>query len=120
MKVFKHIGDNGSCIIITSTNLEMAENLIRLKLNNIGLKDEKTNVSEIEHACTQSSLVHIDVQIEPETEPETENPLGKDIFNIIQNNIDIEEGHWGWGGQEYILTNISTAVELIIKRVHQE
>jgi len=60
MKIFKHTGENGSCVIISCDNIKIAKKFIRSKLDSIGLKDESLNVFEIEYACSQSSLIHID------------------------------------------------------------
>jgi len=46
--------------------------------------------------------------------------LKQDIFDIIQDTVNIAEGNYGWGGQEYILTNIDKAVKLIIERINKE
>ena len=120
MKIFKHTGESGSCIIISAVNCEIAEQFIRSKLDNLGLTEELLNVHEVEHGCTQSSIIHIFYDKIKKPLEEKMSDLKQDISDIIQDTVNIAEGNYGWGGQEYILTNIDKAVKLIIERINKE
>ena len=60
LRIFKHEGEGhwiGSCVVVSATNQEIAEQFIRHLLDNAGLTDEELDVHEVKHATTQSSLI---------------------------------------------------------------
>jgi hypothetical protein len=58
LNIYKHESDN-NCIIISASNLNLAKQFIRDRLDLCGLTNEKLNVHEVENATTQATLIHI-------------------------------------------------------------
>lgn len=44
-------------------------------------------------------------------------PKPQEIEDIIQYYVNIEEGNYGWGGQEYILTDVDKAACKILELI---
>jgi len=61
MRIFKHVGISGSCIIVSTTDMDMAKQAIRSKLDSLRLGDEELDIVEISNACTLSSFIHIHI-----------------------------------------------------------
>jgi hypothetical protein len=59
LKIFKHQGIQGSCVIVSAKNFQEAEKFIRKKLDSNGFKNERLNIFEIEFATTQPTLIHL-------------------------------------------------------------